>query len=1151
LLLPALLAAAQSGYEVPPDFAVERAGDAAASFIALSFDPSGRAVLSLERGGLMWLEDADGDGFFETEGTLNDSIEACQGMCWAGGVLYAVGRVDGALGVHRMTPAADGRSITATELVAEVSGNPGEHGPHAVAMGADGLLYLMLGDHVRMAADPEPGSPLAEGYEGSLLPILLDPRGHGHGVVYPGGHVVRIDPASGSWSYHSVGYRNAYDLAFDRNGELLTFDSDMEWAVGLPWYRPVRFIHSVPGGDYGWRKASGAWPSYYPDSLPALVDVGRGSPTGVVYGASASFPPRYRDVLFGGDWTDGRILVCRVREDGATYAGEVETLVSSDEGFPVTDLAFGPDGALYFVSGGRGMVGRFEKLVYLGEPGPLPRGRPDRQPVWLNTAPDDALAQLTEDDPFRVRRALEALLYADALPPSAAGAICELLGHENRQIRYAAMQVQRRHAPCASAIGVRARIGHRIAARGGEAPGFLEDDVLVDADLLLEFLRAEQLRGIDSLEDYPELPVLLPHSDRRVSRELAVVLGSLGGANAVERLLNALESETDPAQQIHYAYCLSAVEEGWTDSALRRAFAWFDVAQTWSGGLSFPGYLADMRARLNALLAPEERIELALKAPKKQRLGLRTAVSLLHGLDAEHVERLMPAVQYGWARADEAARVAALGDLPAVAAPRLLDFLRRQGENVDAPRDEVLAALARIGAADDWARFVEGLGSKAPPAREACARALLGLERRPGRSAPFREALDLARRLGADRGFVYLQLFAHWSGDDVPAAAPEDWDAALAGRERWGAARFPGFQVGEIDDTRHPSWGFGDLLGYLERSAARPGSAARGREVFERATCSSCHVIGGYSSPALTGFGPDLAGVLNRFSLYDLLEAIVFPSKAIGDPYQTTVVVTHDLDRFEGRRLEDVDGAVVLLRDDDEHDIIPLADVDELRISEVSTMPEGLFAPHTLEEVKDLVAFLRADGQADASGEPDWRQLFDEEARNLWEGDETLWKIRGGVLIGRSRLRGGLERNEYLVSKVTWSDFELELDVKLTDGEGNSGVQFRSRPAPDAPDPVGYQLDLGQAEWGSLYATDGRGALARPDDTAWREVVDRDGWNHVYLRADGAQIVIEVNGRVTVDARDEARADGVLAFQLHQGAPMEVRFANARIRPLR
>ena len=86
------------------------------------------------------------------------------------------------------------------------------------------------------------------------------------------------------------GFRNAYDLAFNRDGELFTFDSDMEWDIGLPWYRPTRVNHLIPGAEFGWRSGWSTWPDYFVDSLPATIDIGRGSPTGVEFYDHTRFP---------------------------------------------------------------------------------------------------------------------------------------------------------------------------------------------------------------------------------------------------------------------------------------------------------------------------------------------------------------------------------------------------------------------------------------------------------------------------------------------------------------------------------------------------------------------------------------------------------------------------------------------------------------------------------------------------------------------------------------------------------------------------------------------------------------------------------------------------------------------------------------------
>ncbi len=66
----------------------------------------------------------------------------------------------------------------------------------------------------------------------------------------------------------SIGYRNPYDMDFNRDGELFVYDADMEWDMGMPWYRPTRVVHATSGSEFGWRSGSGKWPTYYADSLP-------------------------------------------------------------------------------------------------------------------------------------------------------------------------------------------------------------------------------------------------------------------------------------------------------------------------------------------------------------------------------------------------------------------------------------------------------------------------------------------------------------------------------------------------------------------------------------------------------------------------------------------------------------------------------------------------------------------------------------------------------------------------------------------------------------------------------------------------------------------------------------------------------------------
>src|SRR5262249_10845513 len=155
--------------------------------------------------------------------------------------------------------------------------------------------------------------------ESQLLDRYMDARGHAINIWAPGGTIYRLDLAKKKYTLLAGGYRNPYDHAFNWEGEMFTFDSDMEWDINLPWYRDVRSVHAVAGGEYGWRTGSGKWPAYYIDSLPPLREVGRGSPVGVEFYHHYVYPKEYWDAYLEGDWSRGRILISNLVRNGATY----------------------------------------------------------------------------------------------------------------------------------------------------------------------------------------------------------------------------------------------------------------------------------------------------------------------------------------------------------------------------------------------------------------------------------------------------------------------------------------------------------------------------------------------------------------------------------------------------------------------------------------------------------------------------------------------------------------------------------------------------------------------------------------------------------------------------------------------------------------
>lgn len=344
------------GVQVPPGFTVEKLRDSQpgeSSWVSLAFDPQGRLVIGREgrdkhRGLLrLTLPKEAGESIYSE--SLDDTLNEPRGLVFRGHDLFVNANND--LSLFRLTDTGDGRYAQKT-LLRTSPGNVG-HGRNALAFGADDHLYSIHGNDTRLPEDFDPeASRCVHAAVDRLRTCRWDRALFDFQAKLPAGHLIRTTESGRPWELFALGFRNPYGLAFNEDGEAFTFDADNEGDLGTPWYRPTRINHIVSGGDYGWRQGTGMRPSWYPDSLPTNLDIGKASPTGVKYGGRSAFPERYKNALFAVDWSYGRIYALPLIPRGASYAMSAEVFV---EGMPlnVTDLEFGPDGALYFVTGGR------------------------------------------------------------------------------------------------------------------------------------------------------------------------------------------------------------------------------------------------------------------------------------------------------------------------------------------------------------------------------------------------------------------------------------------------------------------------------------------------------------------------------------------------------------------------------------------------------------------------------------------------------------------------------------------------------------------------------------------------------------------------------------------------------------------------------
>ena len=396
------------------------------SWVALTEDHKGRLIASDQYGHLYRITPPkigdDASKIYIEK--IDVPIGHAQGLLWAFNSLYVVvngGGIAGhGSGLYRVIDTNGDDKLDKVETLKKINGS-GEHGPHDVILTPDKKnLYVVAGNHTQLPAKLDAKRNPSALEEDLLLPRQPDARGHARTIRAPGGWVCKVSPDGKKWELISSGYRNAYGLALNGHDELFTFDADMEWDYGTPWYRPTRVNHVVSGSEYGWRTGTGKWPSHYPDSLPPAIDIGPGCPTGAEFGTGANFPRRYQDALYILDWTFGTIYAVHLTPDGASYTGTRETFVAGKP-FPVTDLVFHSDGAMYFAIGGRRTQSALYRVTWAG--GDIAEKAPTQ-------AGKDA-AKLR-----KLRKRLEA--FHGRRDPKAVEAAFKHLGHEDRFIRYAA-----------------------------------------------------------------------------------------------------------------------------------------------------------------------------------------------------------------------------------------------------------------------------------------------------------------------------------------------------------------------------------------------------------------------------------------------------------------------------------------------------------------------------------------------------------------------------------------------------------------------------------------------------------------------------------------------------------------------------------------
>ena len=312
---------------------------------------------------------------------------------------------------------------------------------------------------------------------------------------------------------------------------------------------------------------------------------------------------------------------------------------------------------------------------------------------------------------------------------------------------------------------------------------------------------------------------------------------------------------------------------------------------------------------------------------------------------------------------------------------------------------------------------------------------------------------------------------------------------------------------------------------------------SQGRAIYAK-VCAQCHTLYGTGGKV----GPEITGA-NRADLNYLLENIFDPSAVIPKEYAAT-----KLELFDGRVITGIikeeTKATLTVATATETLTLAVTDIEKRTPSADSMMPNDLTKTLNDAELQALIAYLKHNQQVPISATAEnIKDFFNGKDLTGWDGDKDVWSVENGEIVGKTKT--GLKRNTFLKSQFDVADFRLSLKVKLTPNKENSGVQFRSVPLPDG-EMRGPQADIGAGWWGKLYEESGRGLLAK---VGGETLVKPDDWNDYTIEAFQGTVRIRINGTLCTDyPQDDLLARrGLIAFQVHSGGPMEVRFKELKL----
>jgi putative membrane-bound dehydrogenase-like protein len=874
-------------------------------------------------------EDTDGDGTFDRVKTFVDGLNIAtsvlvgEGGVWVSNPPYLL-----------FFPDRNGDDIPDGDPEVHLSGF-GLEDTHAVmnslTWGPDGWIYGAQGSTCTAKVRVE---------------FTRDART----TDFLGQAIWRYHPKTHQFEIFAEGGGNTFGVAFDDQGRLYSGTN----------YSNYRGLHYVQGGYYikGWGKhgpLTNPFAFGYFHHMPHTGNGDRLTHTFIVYGGDA-LPPAYHGKIIGPSPLQHRIQVARLEPQGSTFRTVEEPflLSSSDGWFRPVDLKAGPDGALYIAD-------LYENRI----------SHVDPRDNWHRST----------GRVYRIRAAGSTPLPRFNLYEKSTPQLLELLGHPNRWFRDTARQVlaQRRDASIVPTL--RSWLTNETGQRALEAlwalnlldPNF-DENWSVASRHANPSVRMWMIRLLGDRRSAPPRDTLVPLARQESHPEVLSQLASTArrlppspGLDIIAALLRRDEFASDPFLPLLAWWAVEA--HAGTPDGRERLLALLADASLWQTRMT-PAYLVERLAKRWAMAGSDAElaacVQLLARAPDDASRD-PVLLGIEQGLAGRAASQLPPALKTAIAQAlrgDKVQRHLSLGirvghpgavekalnlvrddkasneqrlqlirlltEVPQTTATAvLLDVVRQSASPTI--RLAALTALQRDARPEIGQEILRLAIRQAPNDAEFTAAALMTLAGRPTWAGLVLHAVDTGTMAPRLVPLEAVRLMKRYNRPDLTALIEKHWGQVRASTS-----------AEKLQEMAR----LADIL------KAQAGNADAGKVLFSN-TCAKCHKLFGDGG----NVGPDLTGY-ERDNIRYWLENIIDPSAMIRDEYQTMIVDTTD-----GRTLTGIitvqDQATLTLRLNDGQTVrLPRNEIDDLRASPSSLMPEDLLKSLSDQQIRDLFAYL-------------------------------------------------------------------------------------------------------------------------------------------------------------------------------------------------